>query len=53
MEAINCNHEIKPGYRFCPLCGISIDNIKVNIESGYVEDVGDYIDGFDPKLFDM
>jgi hypothetical protein len=53
MEAINCNHEIKLGYRFCPICGTEITHLDTQKDEIFIEDRGNYPDDFDPELYNL
>lgn len=53
MKCINCQSEIKPDYRFCPICGIEIVHLNNQIEEVYSQDRGNYPDDFDPDLYKL
>jgi predicted amidophosphoribosyltransferase len=53
MKCINCQSEIKPDFRFCPICGIEIVHLSTQTEEIYFEDRGNYPDGFDPELYNL
>ena len=53
MKCINCQSEIKPDYRFCPICGIEITHFDTQKDEIFIEDRGNYPDDFDPELYKL
>ena len=49
MNCIACNYELRPTFRYCPMCGKEIENPV--IEPSYDKD--DYPDGFNPEIYNI
>lgn len=43
MKYINCQSEIRPDFRFCPICGIEIVHLNTQTEEIYFEDRGNQL----------
>lgn len=49
MNCKKCNSELRPAFRFCPICGGEI--VKSENEVPYDKD--DYPEGFNPELYEL